>query len=97
MNKTTNYIITFLLGVATGGILGLLYAPSKGKHLRAKLSYEFSKYGSQISDLVEEIVEGKEVAYSEAKTESEKVISQTRHRAEQLLSEVSDMVNKANK
>ncbi|MFB3057603.1 MAG: YtxH domain-containing protein, partial [Ignavibacteriaceae bacterium] len=36
MSKSTNTLLSFLLGAATGAILGILYAPDKGSNTRDK-------------------------------------------------------------
>lgn len=36
--------LAFLSGAALGAIVGILYAPDKGKNTRDRLSYQLDKY-----------------------------------------------------
>jgi len=93
MSKSTNTLLSFLLGAATGAILGILYAPDKGSNTRDKLSYRLDKYKKMLEDLVEDLISGKEdIPQSEAKTEGEKVINDAKERAEKLLEDVDSLI-----
>ena len=93
MSKSTNTLLSFLLGAATGAILGILYAPDKGSNTRDKLSYKLDKYKKMLEDLVEDLISGKEdIPQSEAKVEGEKVINDAKDRAEKLLEDVDSLI-----
>lgn len=84
--------MAFVVGAATGAILGILYAPDKGSNTRDKLSYQLDKYKKQLEDLLEDLVNGKMEVSSMAKEESKKVVSDARKKAEQLLTDVDDLI-----
>lgn len=92
MNRGSSNLIAFVLGAATGAVLGILYAPDKGSNTRDKLSYQLDKYKKQLEDLLEDLVNGKVEISSMAKEESKKVVSDARRKAEQLLTDVDDLI-----
>lgn len=92
MSKTSNTLFSFLLGAATGAILGILYAPDKGSSTRDKLTYRLDKYKVMLEDLLEDLISGKQLSINTAKSEGQKVIDDAKERAEQLLSDVDDLI-----
>ena len=97
MSKTTNTLLSFLTGAATGAILGILYAPDKGSNTRDKLSYQLDKYKAKLEELINEIVEGKELVNNTAKEEGERVITDAKEKAEQLLEDVDELLGQIKK
>ncbi|WP_323757460.1 YtxH domain-containing protein [Roseivirga sp.] len=92
MGKGSSNVLAFVIGAATGAILGILYAPDKGSNTRDKLSYQLDKYKKQLEDLLEDLINGKHEIASEAKSEGEKVVSEARLKAEQLLTDVDNLI-----
>lgn len=93
MSKKTNTLLAFLLGAATGAIIGILYAPDKGSNTRDKLSYRLDKYKRMLEDLVDDLISGKEHPITKAKTEGEKVIHDAKEKAEKLLEDVDNLID----
>ena len=91
MSKS-NTLLSFLLGAATGAVLGILYAPDKGSNTRDKLTYRLDKYKSMLEELLDDLIEGKDLPISQARTDSDKVISDTREKAEKLLEDVDNLL-----
>ena len=92
MSKGSSNLLAFVIGAATGAVIGILYAPDKGSNTRDKLSYQLDKYKKQLEELLEDFINGKDEISSSAKTEGQKVVSEARHKAEQLLSDVDDLI-----
>jgi gas vesicle protein len=84
-----NSFLAFVAGAAVGAVIGILYAPDKGKNTRDRLSYQLEKYREKLQQLIDELIEGKEEASSEAKVRNEQVTKDTIERAERLMSEMA--------
>lgn len=92
MSKSSKSFLAFLMGAATGATLGILYAPDKGEHTRDKLAFQLQKYSEQLKSLIDELVDGNDMPESLAKSESKKVVSDAREKAERLLSDVESLM-----
>jgi len=93
MSKKGNTLITFLAGAAVGAILGILYAPDKGTVTREKLSFQLDKYKKLLEEYLDDLVSGKDTPLtSEAKSQGEKVVSETKGKAERLLEDVDELL-----
>lgn len=97
MGKTTSTILAFISGAAVGAVAGILYAPDKGSNTRDKLTYLLDKYKNQLQEILNDLVEGSEAFSSEAKTEGEKVITETKAKAERLLEDVDELIGQIKK
>jgi gas vesicle protein len=93
MSNKSNAFLAFLLGAATGAILGILYAPDKGSNTRDKLTYRLDKYKKTLEDMLEDLINGKDdLPKSKAKSEGEKVINDAKEKAEKLLQDVDNLI-----
>ncbi|MFN8354662.1 MAG: YtxH domain-containing protein [Spirosomataceae bacterium] len=92
MSKSSKTLLAFLTGVATGAVLGILYAPDKGENTRNQLSFKLTKYREQLQKLIADLLDGQELPESLAKTEGKKVVSEAREKAEKLLSDVESLM-----
>ncbi len=92
MSSSSKTLVAFLAGIATGAVIGILYAPDKGEVTRDRLSYRLSKYREQLEQLIADLIDGQELPDSLAKTEGKKVVDETRGKAERLLEDVDRLM-----
>jgi len=91
--KGSSTLLAFVMGAATGALLGILYAPDKGSNTREKLSFQLDKYRKMLQDLINDFVSGKETPLtSEAKSQGQKVVDEAKNKAERLLEDVDDLL-----
>ena len=92
MSKSSRSFWAFVVGATAGAIVGILYAPDKGENTRNKLHYQLNKYRDQLKELINDIVDGKEVIETTAKSEGKKVVQDAKLKAEKLLEDVEKMM-----
>lgn len=93
MSKNNDTLIAFLAGAAAGVLLGVLYAPDKGKNTRDKLSFQLEKYRDQLKEMLADFLDEKQLPITAARTESQKIVNDAKDKAEQLLSDVELLIN----
>ncbi|WP_057939135.1 YtxH domain-containing protein [Algoriphagus resistens] len=96
MSKSSNSLIAFLIGAGVGAAVGVLFAPDTGTNTRDRLSFKLSKYKKELEELIDDLVDGKEMHLNEAKTEGKRVISEAKNKAENLLSDVNKLIDQIN-
>lgn len=67
MNSTSKIIAATLAGVATGALLGLLFAPEKGEETRRKISETYTDLSDTIRNKVSDLVDTIKNEYGNAK------------------------------
>ncbi len=75
--------VSFVLGAATGFILGVLFAPASGKETRERIKSEASKTGERAKDSYEKITR-----------EAEKGIQVVKEKAQEGIEAIKDFIEK---
>ena len=97
MSRSGGSFFAFLLGMVTGGILGILYAPDKGTNTRDKLSYQLDKLKKQLEGFLDDVIDGKEILDNDAKNQGEKIVKDAKDKAERLLDDVNGLIDQIKK
>lgn len=94
--KTFRTLAAFMSGAAAGAAFGILFAPGRGSETRDRLSFQLEKYRERLRELTEDLVAGKDIAMSSAKSEGERVIRDAKTKADALLNDVDDLISQIN-
>ena len=94
MSKSSKTLVAFAAGVATGAVLGILYAPDTGENTRNQLSFKLAKYKDQLQKLINDLIDNADLQLPDslAKSEGQKVVSEAREKAERLLEDVETLM-----
>lgn len=92
MSRTSRDLTFLLTGIATGAIIGLLYAPEEGKITRDKLSYRLSKYREQLEQLLSDLIDSADLPENLSRNEGQRVVNDAREKAERLLEDVDRLM-----
>ena len=93
MSRSSNTFLAFLAGVTTGALLGVLFAPDKGSNTRDRLTYALDKYKQRLEDLLDDVINGRDEAISEARNEGKRVVKDAKEKAEKLLHDVDELID----
>lgn len=91
-NSGKDFMFGLLSGAVIGSLVAILYAPDKGSTTRDRVSYHLSHYLDELAHLIERLK--KEQAFvSEAKQQGDQVVEDAQKRAEDLKSEVEELLS----
>ncbi len=96
MNKGGYTILGLIIGATFGALFGILYAPDKGKNTRDKLSYRLDKARENLSDVIEDMVEGRVAPVSHAQEKGQQVVSEVIDKAKQVHNDLDELISQIN-
>ena len=96
MNKSTIGFLSLLTGAAFGLTVGVLFAPDKGSNTRGRVSYNLFRFKATLEDILKEL-QSEDLPDSAARSEGEKVITEAKSKAEELLKDVETLIGQIKK
>ena len=93
MSRSGGSFFALLIGLITGAVLGILFAPDKGTNTRDRLTFQIDKYKKRLEELANELVEGEEKEENIEKKKGNKVVTETKGKAEKLLEDVNGLIS----
>lgn len=96
MNKGTIGFLSLLTGAALGLSVGVLFAPDKGSNTRGRVSYNLYRFKAALEDILREL-QSENLPDSAAKSEGERVITDAKVKAEELLKDVETLIGQIRK
>jgi len=93
MKKRSSSILTLLIGVGIGVIIGMLFSPTQGATTRDLLCYQFKKLAYKLKLIFIQIIHlhHKILAKNDGQKASQAVIVQTMQKAKEILEEVKKL------
>ena len=96
MNKGTIGFLSLLTGASLGLVVGVLFAPDKGSNTRGRVSYNLFRFKASLEELLKEL-QAEDMPESAAKSEGERVITDAKLKAEELLRDVETLIGQIKK
>ncbi|MCS7075558.1 MAG: YtxH domain-containing protein [Bacteroidia bacterium] len=91
MTKNTG---SFLLGLGIGLAIGILFAPDKGKNTREKLVFQLQNAFEKLKEYVNKLKNEEELLANEGKHLAREVVRETKEKAEGLLMDIEELMEK---
>lgn len=96
MNKGIVGLLSLVTGAAVGLAVGVLFAPDTGTNTRGRVSYNLFRFKAALEDILREL-QSEDLPDSAAKSEGERVITDAKNKAEELLKDVETLIGQIKK
>ncbi len=96
MNKGAVGLLSLITGAAVGLAVGVLFAPDTGTNTRGRVSYNLFRFKAALEDILREL-QSEDLPDSAAKSEGERVITDAKNKAEELLRDVETLIGQIKK
>jgi len=90
--KKGNVLLGALAGVAVGAIVGILFAPARGKSTRRKISRKSDEYVDGLKDRFNDFIHGVTQKFEDFKDEATLMAENGEKEAEDIKAEISKAV-----
>ena len=95
--STGKVLLGVLAGVATGAVLGILFAPDKGTETRRKISKKGEDYADGLKDKFNDFIETISENFSSVKGQAESLADAGKSRLQEANRDVKGVVSDASK
>ncbi|MEO6190584.1 MAG: YtxH domain-containing protein [Saprospiraceae bacterium] len=86
--KSGKVLLGVLAGLATGAVIGILFAPDKGTNTRKKISKDGDNYVSQLKSRFDDFLDSMTEKYESAKSDANDLIEKGKSTTQQVKGDV---------
>ncbi len=86
-------LLGVLAGVATGALIGILFAPDKGTNTRKKITKKADDYGDELKSKFDELLNGIIEKYESTKEDVNDLVQAGKVKAQEVKNDVKNAVN----
>ena len=87
--KNYTAVLTAIGGVATGYLLGILFAPGKGSATRSKISEKGHEYTDYLADRMDDLADSVSKPFAHAENEAKRLSRKAKSEADKFTREVT--------
>lgn len=91
--NTGKIILSIVVGVAAGAVLGVLLAPDKGSETRRKISQKGNEVADELKDKFNDFIENMLDKFDTVKAEAENLAQKGMHKVEEIKNELKHPMN----